>query len=878
MSKRDMILIAVGILLGLSLGVHRTADAQAVRIEPKHTFSPRGQRVVFDALDPTMRKWYLPQELYRQFRWKPWEYSNYAKNVYERYVHIQHQGEQFYDLYGNYITRGWLLYNWNHQHPLAFGSAILKQPEYASWFNRLLVSSDSKGQYYVAVTIGEEIRTTLTPFTFSKPAFSGVQIDFGSDKYQATTLVSRVNVPGYAGDRDRIFDETDFTNLLGFRGTVQVGDFLNIGGTYVNAHIGRSDQPFDLGYSLKGQLSTVQNGDVVRKIFIRISDDSPEDGRAGGSFFSSEILTRRSMIDTAGRRAVFKPWGPEEIAPTVEGGFQKRGYLASDGGETITLTYTIPDPELVDRIGFRLVLANDYRVEVSSDRQTNAQGFPVFLPVARAPGNVDDNSNQRVVSFDYGLPTANEIYGITFEIQDLWGIELRAELDVNNQFRRFPNINVEDPPSASDRAEAFYLSATKRVFPWFGYAEVFSVGHNYSTTMFMVNDAGEIDYDNELQYRYELVDDNDDQDRWPDWQRRNQSPDEDGVFPGLDENNDFISDFNQNDNLRPDYDEPFLRYRVDPPEFLFGMDMNNNTVIDRFEDDRLPDYPYKADHRGYNAYVGTELVPRVNVRVGRFEEWLWSSNAHSEANYGMFLFDRDYAGLGKLQIFDNLRFVKDSIPDDVLIWVQHPGTKGGTEWFRDPLVARHTMINTAYVGFEYTRIPRLNIVSKIKHERYAQRDRKIPLWIAGKRDTLRMRSSSFVGVINKTDYTFSFGPEVRLTCALKSMYRRETPKVPGQAKRDELLEILPVTLRVPTLTRSWLQLGVEYTEFWNFEDSAQDFMGVVLGVQWSNRSHFMGYELILNMGFEIERKTLETEKETTTLGFISAYAGMTGTE
>ena len=54
------------------------------------------------------------------------------------------------------------------------------------------------------------------------------------------------------------------------------------------------------------------------------------------------------------------------------------------------------------------------------------------------------------------------------------------------------------------------------------------------------------------------------------------------VFPGLDENNDFVSDFNQNQNSRPAFSEPFLRYAVDPPEFLFGMDMNNNTLIDRF--------------------------------------------------------------------------------------------------------------------------------------------------------------------------------------------------------------------------------------------------------------------------------------------------------
>ena len=38
---------------------------------------------------------------------------------------------------------------------------------------------------------------------------------------------------------------------------------------------------------------------------------------------------------------------------------------------------------------------------------------------------------------------------------------------------------------------------------------------------------------------------------------------------------------------------PFLRYNVDRPEFLFGIDLNNNGWVDRFENDDLPDYPIK---------------------------------------------------------------------------------------------------------------------------------------------------------------------------------------------------------------------------------------------------------------------------------------------
>ena len=96
---------------------------------------------------------------------------------------------------------------------------------------------------------------------------------------------------------------------------------------------------------------------------------------------------------------------------------------------------------------------------------------------------------------------------------------------------------------------------------------MFTIDPDYSTTAFIADPGGVIDYANETQNLFEFVDDNDDQDRFTDWQRYRQSQGLGGeggsvgrdteIFPGLDENNDFISDFNQNQNSRPDYVEPF---------------------------------------------------------------------------------------------------------------------------------------------------------------------------------------------------------------------------------------------------------------------------------------------------------------------------------
>ena len=847
-------------------------EAHAQEITTPYIFAIGGQRVVFDAIDPVIRKWYLPQDLYRQYKWRGWEYSNYARTQYQRYTDIALEGERWYDIYGNYLTRGWQIYDWRQEQPLTFGSAILKQPQYQNWFNNLIIASDAKGQHFTTVTIGNEIRTTLTPLTFAKPMFSGMQWDYQSDKYALTVLASRVNSPGFAQSLDMVFDETDFTNLLAFRGTMQVGDFVNVGATYVNAYNGRTDRKLASGDVRKGQLSTVQNEDVVRWVAIRIRDDSPEDGRAGGAYFSSTLRTRR--VDADGE--VIKEWGPEATRPLIEGGFQRRGYLAADGGEAITLTYNIPDPGLVDRIGFDLILSNDYRVEVSSNLQSDAQGFPVYLLVTRASQNVDDNSNQRVVRFEYGLPTGNEIYGVTLEAHDVLGFSLRAEYDINRQYRRFPNVSFDEHRASSDRAEAFYATATKLAHPWHAYAEVFSLDDNYNTSVFIVDPAGIVDYSNPVQHVYELVDDNDDQDRLPDWLRNHQRRDDDGIFPGLDEDNDFRSDFNQNDNLRPDYEEPFLRYAVDPPEFLFGVDMNHNTIIDRFEDDEEPDFPYKRDHRGYNAYVGLEMAPKIKLRVGHLREWLWSDDRESRATYGLFTLSRDYPRLGKLQLYEHLQIVQDDVRDDVWLWTHLRGTKGGRQLFQDPLRARDTFINTTYLGFDYTGIPRLNSAHKIKYEIYNQREHNVPIWAAGKQDTLRAEDSWSLGIVNKVDYRLTLWDFVTIMPKAKSMYRQQ--KLGGESVVRELTESQFLIVRLPILNRSQLELGLETTQFWDFEDvdNANDFDGLVLAGQFANRTAYLGYELTTNIGIEYERKVFVRKTETSTLAFVSVYAGLGG--
>ena len=632
----------LSILIGASLPGAADAREYGSSMGQRRTgagFGATAPGVLYDALAPTVQRWYVPQELYSEFQWRQWEHTNYSSSPYMRYVNTNLEGDFFYDFFGDYVSHGWLVYDWRQDQPQGSGSAVFKGNQFETWFSSVAISSDARGQNAYALTAGNRIRAGLTPMTFSKPTFNGVQFDFTSDKYAATLIASRISDPGQGVDLEpeRL---TSTTGLIGGRVTSQIGDFVTVGATLVDARNSNTALDMFEGDFFAGSLTGGQSREPVELITVVLSDDSPQDGAGGASLFSHDILITTRDFDT-GEQTVFVL---EQVVregsewPAIFGGLPKTGFLAADGEELIVLNYDFrdpgydgPDPTEIVGVEFDYVLANDYKVEVWSNRQTGTRANPTppldrekiraeepaLIALLRAPGNVSDKSNIRRVRFDYGLPTGNLVGGFTIEGTDLLGFDLYAEWDRNVKYAQFPNAGLFNArlghETTSRSADAWYLTVSRVFHPFFLFGEGYSFHHDYSTSAFVVDAEGNVEYDNTLDYRYEFVDDNDDQDRLPDWSRSGSLAGDRIVFPGWDANNDFISDFNQNDNSSvaneiPDYEEPFLRHEVDRPEFLFGPDLNNNGWIDRFEDDELPDYPYKTDRQGYNAYLGTHLA------------------------------------------------------------------------------------------------------------------------------------------------------------------------------------------------------------------------------------------------------------------------------
>jgi hypothetical protein len=139
--------------------------------------------------------------------------------------------------------------------------------------------------------------------------------------------------------------------------------------------------------------------------------------------------------------------------------------------------------------------------------------------------------------------------------------------------------------------------------------EGYIVNHNYKTTFYdPAFPQGDL---SSQKYLYQLVEDNDDGDQFPENGQEGKvnflpfgGGDWDGVIP---------MKYDKNKNGIYDWEEDFLSYDCDPPKSDLYMDRNNNGVPDEIEDDAYPDYPHVP---GY--YLSGERYLRQDDRTGKW--------------------------------------------------------------------------------------------------------------------------------------------------------------------------------------------------------------------------------------------------------------------
>jgi hypothetical protein len=368
------------------------------------------------------------------------------------------------------------------------------------------------------------------------------------------------------------------------------------------------------------------------------------------------------------------------------------GILTADGAEQLVYLFDLTSEPRVESVELEAVLAGDYRVDVSllttiNERARNYHGryrSTFYRTLARARGNNRDGSNLRRVRLPIGEDTGIFTYSTDLSLT-IPGFDIAAEYARSTLHSRYPaHVNgapaFEQSPRFSRSGSAFYANATR----WFERgrlgAELFSINPGFATTYRTYLDAPPhhgnlVGMFNETVY-WDLVEDNDDGDRFPDRRIGNvegfapdsKSFDLDGVFLAQDEDNDGFPELNRDGDLVPDYDEPFMMFDVEPNRYVYGLDRNNNDEPDQREDDGQVDYPYDPDQRGYHLFFQLDVLPHLSVALGRYRVREVGGGGRNRSSYMLITFDRSsWDGERRVLVENNLRRTTDDIADEYLV-------------------------------------------------------------------------------------------------------------------------------------------------------------------------------------------------------------------
>ena len=609
--------------------------------------------------------------------------------------------------------------------------------------------------------------------------------------------------------------------------------------------------------------------------------------------------------------------------------------LRADGADQLIYLFDMRQEPFVESVDVEVVVGNDYKVEWAGVylNQSNATAAriedrlrsTIYYDGLRGRGRVTDLSNLARRRFSVGENTSIFTYSADMQLNLPW-IELNGEIARSAMYGRYPAHYQQDRPllDQGDRYRnnggAYFLNGVHNFRRGLVGFELFAMNPDFTTKMptFLKKDYGYIasrNYDPLARLAndtviWSLVQDNEDGDRWPDILVGNVlgsplgSSDQDGVFPGQDLDNDGIIDTDRNFNGTPDYNETFLLFEVEPSDYVYGLDRNNNNEPDHREDDWEPDYPYDPDQRGFHMFGQLDLYSQWKLGVGSYAAKGLASGGHSRSAYALLTYRR--TSLGRLrQVFfeNNFRRVKDDIADPFNQYSRaarlstvdpyNQGFTGGIQSLgggiterRDDLVYQDSYVNEVYVEADVRPSSNLQLVQKLRtrinwqqpgvtSSGILQRQRRLDSWVT----------------VSRIQYTWRLGnltvmPQYKLM-HLRLIDRNADRIGPGNyASRD----LQSVTTKVPILRASYrllprttFQLGLQGVGPlpYRVKDRVrahESFKQRTLLATVTNRSRYFGYELYTIIGMTKERRQFDSRQQgfNNTDGLLFFVRGLVG--
>lgn len=660
------------------------------------------------------------------------EYWNYGQFSYAPNT-VSVRSLEIYDRLGSHLFRGLPLFSWQETRSDSVGlqrSAVDRERFFFTFFNNLLVTTDRYGGWDFGLTLGDAIRTSLTPLTLRDPRWQGIRLDAQAANQGFLILMTRGALARFSA-----FDaRRDLSPVLGYGAHYyyEPNSMVQLGATLFNQH--QVDVESSRG-SFVGGTQPYQM-QAPRQILVQIAPDEPGKGSVA-AVYGVDIVVEMVGPDDGDRQIYTSNAAAAEPArynpalrPRISGGRSAGSHRLVDAGtDPVVYMFDLPQGARMVSAVFRADVAGDYRIGVrqihdfvtmdGEERVVQVRAWPPpadpthsqlgnpqypydfkpaqdepYFTVVRAQGQ-PQLSARRMVSFDYGIPSGKTLLGFDVHIASR-ELVLDGEVVYNVEESHFPFSN-DSLNIRGDRLTvgswAYMLTAT---VPWdvkgldleWG-GEIFRMDPRYSGgydsrrggTVFFTDKGGSSGNQAYAQ-EFPLVIDNDDEDEYPDDSFSDQGRFQPnipgsysggrsgGVFPGLDADGDMAPDNDRDRNGVPDWTEPFLLYDSDPAEFVYGIDFNNNAQPDFRENDDLPDYPIRKDQRGVHSFLGvSDLLPGLRyVAAGYYDIEELAGAGSAGAWYGRLKGRWRPAHSLSLEVDDDVKWVEDDIRDDVYEW------------------------------------------------------------------------------------------------------------------------------------------------------------------------------------------------------------------
>ncbi|MHB9029156.1 MAG: hypothetical protein ACYC9O_10325 [Candidatus Latescibacterota bacterium] len=568
----------------------------------------------------------------------------------------------------------------------------------------------------------------------------------------------------------------------------------------------------------------------------------------------------------------------------------------------------------VENVEFSALIGNDYKISISEVYSNvyassyGNQSARYFKVVREAPGNVKDMSNLGWVNFHYGMQTADMIMGVRVS-SHIKGFSMVAEFNKNYNFHQYPNANAK---KFHDNAEAYYINVKKEFGKFALGTELFNIDPNYSTSFenmdmsyFFMNtipysswvdeflsdvsgrggSEGKVastanEYLNNTMV-INSVDDNDDKDRYPDYHTYSAVRDMNGIYPGLDANGNQRPDTNENENLVPDYAEPFFLYNVDPDEYSFGDDFNNNHVIDNREDDDKPDYPYNLDTRGYHLFGSWGADQGIKYTLGVINYNQIAGGGKNDVRYGKLEYQKFIPFFANVNFASVFKKAEDSINDNVFRFARELSStlrdsssytynvfyhNHGVipERYYDPLEYRDSYVSTSYFETKLFRIPNLTIGLKFKYDWNQQNENSYQ-----QKNTIIDRSQ-----VLRADYRYYFH-DLLIMPQVKFMARKYTNGNNVEPTLHEQYFYPILRAEYPLTYNTTLKFGAQgfpgirsngktiipavNSTVRNLVNDQLDYDTRDYILMVTNRSMYNGYDFSLNFGYQVNWQDLKGE-------------------